>query len=96
MKLLASQFAGYRELVCCLVGACLIVSIGSANAQLIYADSFSYPDGLVVGAPGSPWVNNYKPTNEASVLSGRLVLTQSKQESILVDFPTVSSGRLYS
>jgi len=98
MKFLASRFAGSREFVrlSCLIGACLIVSIGAANAQLIYADSFSYPDGLIVEAPGSPWVNNYNPTNEASVLSGQLVLTQAKQESVRLDFPTVNSGQLYS
>jgi hypothetical protein len=96
MKIVADQLADYRDFVCCLVGACLLVSAASASAQLIYADSFSYPDGLIVGATGSPWVNNYEPTNEASVLSGRLVLTQAKQESIRVDFPSSSSGTLYS
>lgn len=95
MKTLNRRFV-YRVLFCCLVGVGLSVSTGSTRAQLIYADSFSYSDGLIVGAPGSPWITNYEPTNEASVVSGRLVLTQSKQESIRVNFPSVSTGRLYS
>jgi len=99
MKPSASRSLDYRIIVrtFCLFFGCVFGPIGSANAQLIYADSFSYPDGLIVGAAGSSWVNNYQPTNEASVVSGRLVLTQSRQESIRVDFPVAfSSGQLYS
>jgi hypothetical protein len=29
----------------------------SAQAHLIFQESFSYPDGSIVGADGSPWVN---------------------------------------
>jgi hypothetical protein len=83
--------------ILCFVAACLLASIKPAIAQLIFADSFNYPDGTIVGAPGSPWVNNYQPTNEASVVSGRLFLTATKQESIRVNFPIVlGSGTLYS
>jgi hypothetical protein len=81
----------------CLVVGCLFALLGSARAQLIFADSFNYPDGLIVGAPGSPWTNNYPPTNEASVAAGKLVLTETEQESIRVDFPTAfRSGQLFS
>jgi hypothetical protein len=63
----------------------------------IFQESFNYPDGLIVGAPGSPWVNNYLPTNQANVVSGKLFLTQTEDESIRVDFPSaVSSGALYA
>jgi len=70
---------------------------GSAAAQLVFEESFTYPDGKIVGAPGSPWITNYAPTNEASVVSRALYLTQTNQESIRRDFPAVvNSGALYS
>src|SRR3569833_941708 len=74
-----------------------LASIDRANAQLIYADSFNYPDGQIETSPGSPWVCNYFPTNQISVVSGRLFLTQSNQESIRYDFPQpFSAGALYA
>src|SRR5688572_31885035 len=83
MNPLARFAAGRVSLqVLCVVAHCLLASMKPATAQLIYADAFNYPDGPIVGAPGSPWVNNYQPTNEASVVSGRLLLTAAKQESI--------------
>ncbi len=73
-----------------------LVGLPVVQAQLIYADSFNYPDGPLVGALGSPWVNNYPPTNETSVASERLLLTQARQESVRVDFPSVGSGLLFA
>ena len=94
----ALRFAACRTSLCILrlIAICWLASIVTVNAQLIYADSFDYPDGPIVGAPGSPWVNNYQPTNEASVVSRQLFLTGAEQESIRVNFPTASSGALYS
>ncbi len=67
-----------------------------ARAQLLFEDTFTYPDGKIVGAPGSPWVNNYAPANEASVVSRALYLTHTNQESIRCDFPAASNtGFLY-
>lgn len=75
--------------VICIVCSLLLVPPGAAKAQLIYADSFSYPDGQLVGALNSPWVNNYPPTNQTTVASGRLFLTKSNSESVRVNFSTV-------
>ena len=99
MKNSSRGFTGLRSIIplCCVIVICLFGSLGCANAQLIFADSFDYPDGEIVGAPGSPWVNNYLPTNQAFVVSNRLYLTQTNQESVRVDFPTsYNSGLLYS
>lgn len=75
----------------------LCASVIGANAQLVYTDSFDYPDGLLVGAPGSPWVNNYPPAGEVSVSSGRAFLNQDKDESVRVNFTnSYSSGALYA
>ncbi|MBL9172158.1 MAG: hypothetical protein JNL10_01365 [Verrucomicrobiales bacterium] len=69
----------------------------TALAQLIYSDHFDYPDGELVGAANSPWVVNYLPDDGALVSAGRLVLTDARQESVRVAFPTAySSGNLYA
>jgi hypothetical protein len=68
-----------------------------ARAQIVFTDSFNYPDGLLVGAPGSPWLNNYAPTGEVSVSSGRVFLSQDRDESVRVDFANnYSTGTLYA
>jgi hypothetical protein len=80
-----------------LVCGLLMVSTGRLAAQLIYADSFSYPDGQIDNAPGSPWALNYLPTNQMFVTSGRLFLTRTNQESIRYDFPdNYVTGSLYA
>lgn len=68
--------------------ACLAaLTISTASAQLLYQDSFNYPDGPLLTAPGSPWVNNYPPANEINVAGGQLWLTQTEQESVRFNFP---------
>jgi hypothetical protein len=77
--------------------ACLVLGGGTLCGQMIVADSFNYPNGPIVGAPGSPWVNNYLPTDEANVVAGRLFLTQAESESVRVNFASqVSTGLLYA
>lgn len=81
----------------CLICGLLLIFALPATAQLIYADSFSYPDGPIETAPGSPWVWNYFPTNQISVVSGRLLLTETNQPSVRYDFPQAfSAGALYA
>jgi hypothetical protein len=67
-----------------------------AEAQVLTQDSFTYPDGLIVGAPGSAWVNNYLPTNQANVIAGQLFLTQSEAEAVRIDFTPTTSGLLFA
>jgi hypothetical protein len=75
----------------------LLVSSIRMNAQLIYADSFNYPDGQIDNAPGSPWVVNYAVSNQMVVASGRLFLTDTNQESIRYDFPaSYTTGNLFA
>lgn len=74
-----------------------VVLAAACHGQLILQDSFSYPDGPIVGAPASPWVINYLPTNQANVISGKLFLTQSEDESVRINFPSsISAGFVYS
>ena len=60
----------------------------TASAQLLFQDSFSYPNGPLLTAPGSTWVNNYAPSNQINVVNGELFLNQTNHESVRVDFPT--------
>lgn len=53
----------------------LVASIG-ARAQLL-SDSFSYADGPLVGANGSPWTHVAGATGQQSVSGGRLHLQNS-------------------
>lgn len=76
--------------------ALLSILGGNAQAQVLFTDSFSYPDGPIVGAAGSPWVNNYLPTNQANVVAGKLFLTQTEDEAVRVDFTHTATGSLYA
>ncbi|MFO1459173.1 MAG: hypothetical protein U1G08_07155 [Verrucomicrobiota bacterium] len=72
-------------------------AFNTAQAQLIYSDAFDYPDGDLVGAASSPWVVNYLPADGVLVSGGRLVLTDARQESVRVAFPSAyNSGNLYA
>lgn len=78
-------------------GLFLIAMLGlNTEAQVLIQDSFTYPDGPIVGAPGSAWVNNYLPTNQADVVAGQLFLTQSEDEAVRIDFTPTTSGMLFA
>ncbi len=75
----------------------LVNAVIPASAQLFFQEPFSYPDGLIVGASGSPWVNNYQPAGQAAVVGGRLVLTDTRQESIRYNFTnSVNTGKVFA
>ena len=76
--------------------ALLFILGGNAQAQILFADSFNYPDGPIVGAAGSPWVNNYLPTNQANIVAGKLFLTQTEDEAVRVNFTHTTTGSLYA
>jgi len=90
-----TKFDGILYPVLCITW--LLGVIGNVNAQLIRADFFNYPDGQIVGAPGSLWVNNYEPSNQTAVVNGRLYLDQTNQESVRIEFPSqFNSGMVYA
>jgi len=66
----------------------------NARAALLLSDDFnSYPDGSLVGAPGSPWIHHSgSTTGEVNVVSGRVSLTSSETE----DVSAALSGGPYS
>lgn len=65
-----------------------LVALGARlNASLILTDPFSYPDGAVVGAPGSPWVNHSGTAGTALVHQKRLEVFASRAEDINAPLP---------
>jgi hypothetical protein len=78
--------------------ACLLPT----RAALVLEDSFNYPDGAIVGAPGSPWLHHSGAISGlADVESGRLFLSESEFEDINAPlagqpFTVANGGKLYS
>src|SRR3954463_14911346 len=52
-----------------------------ARANIILSDSFTYPDGDIFGAPGSPWVV-HSGTTPANVASGQLKITSGNSADV--------------
>src|SRR5438445_10282999 len=46
--------------------------LARAQAGVILSDTFSYPDGSLVGAAGSPWKTFTGTTGQVDVISGRV------------------------
>lgn len=65
-----------------------------AQSTLVLTENFTYADGPIVGATGSPWNSHSGGTagNEAVISSGKLLLTSSRTEDI--DAPI--SGQPYT
>lgn len=60
----------------------MALSITSSQAISILSDDFDYPDGAIVGASGSPWLNNSGNAGTAVVTNSELVLSTSRAEDI--------------
>jgi hypothetical protein len=71
----------------------LIASI--ASAQLL-TETFSYPDGPLVGAPGSPWVNTSGLLNQLNVASGELFLSDADTEDAAAPFSSALTSGILS
>lgn len=75
-----------------LCGVCLAAT---ARADAIFTDPFTYPDGSVVGAPGSLWLHRSGNTpGEVNVFNGGLQLTQGETEDVraLIGSHTIAGG----
>lgn len=64
------------------------ISIVTSNAQSVLSEPFTYSDGPLVGAPGSPWMNNSGGAGEQNVTGGRLFLNDNETEDTLALFST--------
>jgi hypothetical protein len=62
------------------VSISLATFAASANAVVVLSESFSYPDGPLVGAAGSPWTTNSGTTMQQNVVGGRLFIDDNETE----------------
>jgi hypothetical protein len=66
-----------------LVGAAVYALLSTAvSGAVLLNDSFDYPDGPVVGAPGSPWASHSGAAGTALVSGGKLELASTRTEDI--------------
>ncbi len=56
--------------------------LATAQAGVILSDTFSYPDGSLVGAAGSPWKTFTGTAGQVDVVSGRVHLTAAETEGV--------------
>lgn len=68
------------------------VGVGCANAAIVLTDNFTYADGAITSASGSPWVNHSGTVGQANVASNALALTSSESE----DISALLSGQPYT
>jgi hypothetical protein len=72
----------------------LSLSANAAFAVTVFTENFSYPDGVLVGAAGSPWATHSGTPNQVSVASGAAVLASSGSED--VNAPIAPAGLFYN
>jgi hypothetical protein len=72
----------------CLIA--LLAGLSAARAEIVFSDGFTYPDGNLVGAPGSPWLAHDASANlPVQVAGGRARITGpgASAQDINVPFP---------
>lgn len=79
----------------------LVMGTVALPADVLLNETFSYPDGPIVGATGSPWSRHSGTEDQANVVGGHLILTQSETEDINAllsgaPFSPESGGSLYA
>ncbi len=57
-------------------------AFGFAHGAIVLTDNFTYADGAITAASGSPWVNHSGTAGEANIASNQLALTSSESEDI--------------
>src|SRR5262245_31754430 len=73
----------------------LAVCCSSANAILVSSDTFTYPNGPLVGNGG--WVTHSGTTpNQVDVSGGMVNITQAETEDVNKPFAAFTTGTLYA
>src|SRR5438876_8044337 len=69
-----------------------------ARAAVIFSDNFTYPDGPLVGAPGSTWASHSGTAGQVNVASNQVQLTQAESEDVnaMLAGNPYSTGTLYA
>lgn len=76
----------------CLIA--LLAGVSAARADIVFSDGFTYPDGNLVGAPGSPW-STHSGSGAVVIQSGQIELSRSREEDVnalLTGGPYASTG----
>ena len=60
----------------------LLLSAILSDAALLLSDSFSYPDGPLVTATGSPWTTYSGTSGQVKVVAGRIYLSKANSEDV--------------
>ena len=69
-----------KKVVSCIATFLLFATL--SGAALLLNDSFSYPDGPLVTATGSPWTTYSGTTGQVKVVSGRIFLSKANTEDV--------------
>jgi endonuclease/exonuclease/phosphatase family metal-dependent hydrolase len=69
-----------KKVVFCI--ATFLLSATLSDAALLLNDSFSYPDGPLVTATGSPWTTYSGTSGQIKVISGRIYLSKANSEDV--------------
>lgn len=91
-----------RSLVIALCSAvtCCLAATQVGLASTVATDSFTYPDGPLVGNPGgSPWATHSGTTGQIQVSSGKITLvqtTQSEDANIPLASALAAGGKYYA
>src|SRR5437016_1258631 len=82
------------------VVATLLVALFSVHlrAAVLFSDNFTYPDGPLVGAPGSTWASHSGTAGQVNVASNQVQLTQAESEDVnaMLAGNPYSMGTLYA
>ena len=65
---------------------CQAAFISTASAQTVLAEPFTYSDGPLVGAAGSPWTTSSGTAGQQNVVGGRLFIDDNETEDTLALF----------
>ncbi len=60
----------------------LAAALSAAQGSIVLSDSFSYPNGPLVGAPGSPWASHSGTANTMLVTNNQLIVHASRSEDV--------------
>ena len=87
-----------KKVVFCI--AAFLLSATLSGAALLLNDTFSYPDGPLVTAAGSPWATYSGTTGQVKVVSGRMFLSKANTEDVQATlagqpYPSASNAILY-
>ena len=71
----------------------LLAGLANSHANLVFSDSFTYPDGNLVGAAGSPWNAHDAPANlPVQVISGQARIAASSASAQDINTSSMPGG----